>query len=309
MPRRSRGVESRRHPVEHARRAIVRDEVEVAIICSLPLEANAVLALFDDHWDEGPPGLTDAYSYSFGTLGGHHVVLAHPSGIGKAKAANAAATCASSFRNIRLALVVGICGGAPAAENKEEILLGDVVISSGIIQYDFGRQFPDHFRPKNTLKEPNARVGSLLAKLKTDFHRKALQGKVSEALAQSGASYPGNGDVLFQSSYRCDNAHQVARRRGNVKHEPAVHVGIVASGDSVIKSGKHRDNIIHETQAIAFEMEGAGVWDNFDCVIVVKGVCDYADSHKNKLWQGYAADTAAACTRALLQFWRGRPVR
>jgi nucleoside phosphorylase len=49
-------------------------------------------------------------------------------------------------------------------------------------------------------------------------------------------------------------------------------------------------------------MEGAGVWDNFPC-IVIKGVCDYADSHKNKKWQGYAAATAAACMKAFLKEW------
>jgi nucleoside phosphorylase len=46
-------------------------------------------------------------------------------------------------------------------------------------------------------------------------------------------------------------------------------------------------------------MEGAGVWDIFPCV-VIKGACDYADSHKNKVWQRYAAATAAACMKAFL---------
>jgi nucleoside phosphorylase len=49
-------------------------------------------------------------------------------------------------------------------------------------------------------------------------------------------------------------------------------------------------------------MEGAGVWDNFPCV-VIKGVCDYADSHKNKEWQAYATATAAACMKAFLNDW------
>ncbi|KAI1013599.1 hypothetical protein LB504_013194 [Fusarium proliferatum] len=49
-------------------------------------------------------------------------------------------------------------------------------------------------------------------------------------------------------------------------------------------------------------MEGAGVWDSFPC-IVIKGACDYADSHKDKDWQRYAAATAAACAKAFLGFW------
>jgi hypothetical protein len=37
--------------------------------------------------------------------------------------------------------------------------------------------------------------------------------------------------------------------------------------------------------------------------LVIKGVCDYADSHKNKRWQGYAAATAAAVTKGFLENW------
>ena len=69
-----------------------------------------------------------------------------------------------------------------------------------------------------------------------------------------------------------------------------------------MKSGEHRDKIAAKEKVIAFEMEGAGVWDNFPCV-VLKGVCDYADNHKNKKWQRYSAATAAACMKAFLKEW------
>jgi hypothetical protein len=49
-------------------------------------------------------------------------------------------------------------------------------------------------------------------------------------------------------------------------------------------------------------MEGAGVWNTMSCIII-KGVCDYADSHKNKAWQGYAAATGAAAAKAFLEYW------
>ena len=50
-------------------------------------------------------------------------------------------------------------------------------------------------------------------------------------------------------------------------------------------------------------MKGARLWENIP-TIVVKGVCDYTDSHKNKGWQYYAAVTAAACTKGILKIWR-----
>jgi hypothetical protein len=46
-------------------------------------------------------------------------------------------------------------------------------------------------------------------------------------------------------------------------------------------------------------MEAAGLMDNFPC-LVIRGICDYADSHKNKQWQGYAAATAGAYAKELL---------
>ncbi|KAJ4052197.1 hypothetical protein NW756_001631 [Fusarium oxysporum] len=131
------------------------------------------------------------------------------------------------------------------------------------------------------------------------------------------AEYPGSTkDRLFEASYHhtedqksCEqlgcNGGLILRSRleiAGARPTPDVHVGLMASGDSVLKSGKDRDRIAAAEGVIAFETEGAGVWDSFPC-IVVKGACDYADSHKSKVWQRYAAATAAACAKAFLSFW------
>jgi nucleoside phosphorylase len=77
-----------------------------------------------------------------------------------------------SYRNIGLALLVGICGGVPKTGNTE-ILLGDVIISDSVVEYDHGRQYPHGFRrkerPKGNLNGPNKEIRSLLAMLKTEF--------------------------------------------------------------------------------------------------------------------------------------------
>lgn len=67
-----------------------------------------------------------------------------------------------------------------------------------------------------------------------------------------------------------------------------------------MKSGEYRDKVAVKEGVIGFEMEGAGVWDNVLCVII-KGVCDYVDSHKNKRWQAYAAATGASAAKAFLE--------
>ena len=93
-----------------------RDEFEIAIICALRIESDAVEALFDEFWEEDDtygkaPG--DSNAYTTGRIGAHDVVLAFMPGMGKGAAAGVAASFRSSFPHIKLGLVVGICGGVP----------------------------------------------------------------------------------------------------------------------------------------------------------------------------------------------------
>ncbi|EXL40009.1 hypothetical protein FOCG_17404 [Fusarium oxysporum f. sp. radicis-lycopersici 26381] len=340
-----------------------RDEFEIAIICALNLEADAVLALFDHHWDEDQESQSygkargDPNAYSTGVIGQHNVVLAHLPGMGKVAAGNIAAFCRMSYPNISLALVVGICGGAPFyGKTKEEILLGDVIVSTGVVQYDLGSRYPDKFKEKDTLDDSPGRPGlelrSLLSKLKTKREHGKLQVATQNYLQQAlneptkPAGRPeGLHDNLFPVEYRhkhqesskcsicaawngksdpvCDVAlgstceelkcdiqqHLLRRRLGEVKEEneketpfPMIHFGRFASGDMVIKSGEFRDQLTASKGAIGFEMESVGVWETFPSV-VIKGVSDYADSHKNDDWHDYAAASAAACTKAFLTYW------
>ncbi|KAM0082396.1 hypothetical protein ACKRZS_005380 [Fusarium odoratissimum] len=304
---------------------------EIAIICALTLEADAIEALFDHHWeDDGPPFDKvpgDPNAYSTGVIGRFNVVLAHMPGMGKVHAATVASNCGKSFPSIKLDLVVGICGVVPFGPAKDEIILGDVIISNGVIQYDFGRQLPERFARKDTLLDvpgrPNLEIRGVLAKLEGLRHRRQLNAKIEDHLAvlqsdpELHAEYPGaTKDRLFEASYRhtddqrsCEqlrcNGKLMSRSRlstADVPTKPAIHFGLMASGDVVMKSGEDRDRIATAEGIIAFEMEGAGVWDSFPCIII-KGGCDYADSHKSKVWQRYAAATAAACAKAFLGFW------
>jgi nucleoside phosphorylase len=326
---------------------------KIAIICALPLEASAVSTLFDEQWEYDQtygraPG--DLNVYSTGLIGHHSVVLVHMPNMGKVAAATAAACLRASFQGIKLALVVGICGGAPSGNQpSEDILLGDVVISEGLVQYDLGRQFPNNTfvrkdTPRDNLPRPGPEIRAALAKLKaklqTERGRNWLHNKTSEyvrVLRQElgdMVTYPGaTEDRLFESSYRhkhrrplecaicvtgdgvcdvaigmsckqlkCDEHELVPRARVSQPYKPIVHFGLIASGDTVMKSGEDRDEIAARDGIIAFEMEGAGVWEPCPS-LVIKGVCDYADSHKSKRWQGYAAATAAAVVKVFLESW------
>ncbi|KAF2221274.1 hypothetical protein BDZ85DRAFT_14975 [Elsinoe ampelina] len=98
---------------------------------------------------------------------------------------------------------------------------------------------------------------------------------------------------------RCERCHQ---NPGSCSHDPQILFGRVGTADTVVKSGTYRDKVAEEGDLIAFEMEASGSWERLP-TIVVKAVSDYADSHKNKSWQIYAAAVAASGAKALLKQW------
>ncbi|KAF3280831.1 hypothetical protein TWF970_002516 [Orbilia oligospora] len=232
-----------------------RSDFEIAIICALPLEASVVSESFDRRYDEQAYGKAqgDSNAYSTGVIGNHNVVLVHMPDMGKVAAATAAACLHSSFQNIQLALTVGICGAAPFdPQSGKDIHIGDVVISEGLIQYDLGRQYPNNIfmrkdTPRDNLPRPRPKVRAILAKLKTKQGLCWLQNKLSEHLKvlpqklSETAPHPGAiEDELFTN--------------GGVTN-PTTHFGLIASGDTVMKSEEDRDFIISRDGVIAFEME------------------------------------------------------
>lgn len=340
-----------------------RDEFKIAIFCALGIEYDAVSLLVDEFWDEktlcfdgSAPG--DANRYKLGRIGRANVVLVLLSNMGKASAASSATSLTMSYRELQVIILTGICGGVPQSSTGQELLLGDVVVSKGIIQYDLGRRFPGHFAMKDSLEDvlsrPKKNIRNMLAFLQTDLERESVEERTALLLRQLQQKnpkyqYPGaDKDRLFEAGFRhkhrapllpeslclcndsaaaCEESrtmscqelgcpdniqHLVSRerlkprryvehdsRRGDA-HSPSIFVGLFGSGDTVLKSGEDRDQMANKYDIMAFEMEAAGVWDTNPC-IVVKGVCDYADSHKNKSWQAFASATAASAAKALIE--------
>jgi nucleoside phosphorylase len=126
-----------------------RDEFEIAIICALPIEWNAVEALFDKNYETDGfsygKAVGDRNAYTIGKLGNQHVVLAYMLGMGSVSAIAVAANIFLSFQGIKIDLIVGVYGGVPTTSDGTEILLGDVIISTLVVQVDFGRQYPNKF--------------------------------------------------------------------------------------------------------------------------------------------------------------------
>jgi nucleoside phosphorylase len=88
--------------------------------------------------------------------------------------------------------------------------------------------------------------------------------------------------------------------RTEEEDNPTVHYGLIASANQLMKDALMRDKLSEEKNVLCFEMEAAGLMNHFPC-LVIRGICDYSDTHKNKAWQGYAAMAAAAHTKDLLK--------
>lgn len=66
-----------------------------------------------------------------------------------------------------------------------------------------------------------------------------------------------------------------------------------------MKDALTRDALAAKKDVPCFEMEAEGLMNHFPC-LVIRGTCDYSDTHKNDIWQGYAAMVAAAYAKDLL---------
>ncbi|EED11834.1 WD repeat-containing protein, putative [Talaromyces stipitatus ATCC 10500] len=298
----------------------------VGWICALNTEYVAAQEFLDDEHE--PPEFVspnDTNDYTLGRLGKHNVVIAVlPDGeYGTALAASVATNMLHSFPNVRIGLMVGIGGGAPS--RKHDIRLGDIVVSAprdgdgGVFQYDFGKTIQKQaFHYTGFLNQPPQILRAAVAGIQAQHERKGHRlEEVMESilernprLRQKYRRPQPSSDRLFKAEIThtktcaelCANDPScLVERRERAEHEddPVIHYGLIASGNQLMKDAVIRDRLAEEKDVLCFEMEAAGLMNHFPC-LVIRGICDYSDSHKNKEWQGYAAMAAAAYTKDLL---------
>ncbi|KAM0489493.1 hypothetical protein ACHAP8_012518 [Fusarium lateritium] len=304
---------------------IQSDDITVAIFCALPKEAVAVRLVFDERFDcDVAPG-QQLYVYSYGRVGEHNIVLTVPHQMGTVKASQCAAVVAQQFPNIRLALLIGIGGGIPGAD--ADIRLGDVAVSipqdnhPGVIEYDYGKYTQNgEFVLKGSLDKPapiliSADMSLQMDEMEDEFPMDEMLQRVTQNRHFSRPSR----DVLFADTFHhaggkncsaCDNSNQ--KQIVNREHrdrDVVIHRGLILSGGGVIKNPEDRDRLRRgNKQAICYEMEAAGIMDQIPC-LVIRGICDYSDTHKSDEWHHYAAAVAAAYGGAILMKIRGDQLR
>lgn len=306
-------------------------------IAALPIERAAATALLDERHGT-PDGFAqhecDTNSYTWGRMGKHKIVVASlPAGIcGTIPAAMTASNLLSSLPHIRIGLLVGIGGAVARPGQDRDIRLGDVVVSQpqgshgGVIQHDLVKaKLHETWELKGSLNMPPMVLLNALSNLQAEHEM--TPSKIPDLLQAMWKANPqmkkarGNSpafvhqgfenDQLFVSAYEhaggstctlCDASKSVKREVRNTT-APEVHYGVIASGNKLIRDATMRDQVADflGKDCICFEMEAAGLMNHFPC-LVIRGVCDYADSHKNDRWQRYASATAAAFAKELLGF-------
>ncbi|KAF9885377.1 hypothetical protein FE257_012995 [Aspergillus nanangensis] len=303
------------------------NDYTVGWICALPCEYAAAQSCLDEEHDDlsVDDSQGDNHDFTLGQIGKHNVVIAvlPKGGHGTTSATAVARDMLHCFPNIRIGLMVGIGGGMPT---EQDIRLGDVVVSapqngmSGVFQYDFGKSVQDQaFVYTGVLDQPPVALRAAMAKTEARYDLKGhqieerLNAILSEnpRLRQKYSRPSPTTDLLFKPGLTHDSIcnhktgcvndqiNLVLREERSQCEAIAIHYGTIASGNQLIKNAAIRDMLSKEKNILCFEMEAAGLMNHFPCA-VIRGICDYSDSHKNDQWQGYAALTAALYTKDLL---------
>ncbi|KAK6524489.1 hypothetical protein TWF281_011396 [Arthrobotrys megalospora] len=313
----------------------------VGWVCALPEEQTAALAMLDKQHPDLLIPSTDKNAYILGEIHGHNVVIAClPSGqIGNNPAVAVATRMISTFQSIRFGLLVGVGGGIPPKVRLGDIVVSTPTGQyPGVVQWDFGKM-ENEFKRTGALNNPPTILLTAISKLRTfveaegtkipqymddlKVNRPRLAAKYlwNESLKDLHADGGQNAEAAFLTwlwrtflaviGFLFGWSTLASTPRPEVKEEddergpgePRIHYGLIASGNQVIKNAKFRDNVNQSLggDVLCFEMEAAGLMIDFPC-IVIRGICDYADSKKAKDWQEYAAAIAAAYAKEFLSY-------
>ena len=209
------------------------------------------------------PGLADGALLS-GTIGNTPVALLR---CGVGKIASATAVAAASALQPRYIISVGSAGALHAGHK-----VGDVVISTEVIQHDF-----------------------------------AAVGASGFSLFGYGGAWPSSGDPILRSDPAVALIAESAARAEGTSRRFAVSTGRIATGDWFVNDAATRDAIAERTGADLVEMEGAAiafVAQQFNTPwIVIRSVSDAGDGGAAPSFDEYlplAASNAAAIVRAIL---------
>ncbi|THX51502.1 purine and uridine phosphorylase, partial [Aureobasidium pullulans] len=298
------------------------EDIQIGWICALTTEASVAQLMLDHIYNETIPlPRHDDNIYTYGRInlktgdGFHNIAIAQLplAETGKASVATVAKDMRRTFPNIKFGLMVGIAGGIWS--RGTDVRLGDVVVGvsddngSGVIQYDHGKYLQDSAFVQRGVMNKAPKLLRTAVGIVQRNHMCKIRDYVTSLNSpeiREFAHRPAH-DYLFKPKYthkvKGRSCRHCASDRLRNRPErsftyPAIHYGPIASGDAVIKDALFAQAIQEKHGVLCFEMEAAGL-DAFPC-LVIRGISDYADTHKNDDWHPYAAAAAAAYAKEVL---------
>ncbi|KAK8081359.1 phosphorylase superfamily protein [Apiospora saccharicola] len=320
-----------------------KSDVTVAVITTLPCEFNASLRQLDEY-DADRKRLNetiminskpDFFVFVQGKILGQQILLVKLMSPGVVDATGTAQHIAANYSSIKLIIVAGVCAGVAKPSNGADLLIGDVVIGNAVLPYADGLHwYPDKVAQRNNMlqRSLSRKVRSLLGVLEDGLLISQFEERLNTLQSRPpnlGRLFPANYHHVHRRSSRipctcdpdtgeacedalrancnvvgCDDSMQIDRTSTD---DGRIHVriGPYASAPIIMRNPAIRDQMAERFGILAFEMELTGLWASETPVVPIKGVCDYADSHKNKDWQEFAADTAACAMKEFIRSYLG----
>jgi nucleoside phosphorylase len=174
----------------------------------------------------------------------------------------------------KMAVMTGICAGVKGSVN-----LGDLVVASQCFEHSSGQLWDGQFIPvQNRVSIPPWVLDFLMSVTDSEELQEQIQG--------------GFGQMLPSES------------------KPKIHYGAMACGPQVIKDQSYIELLrSKEHSLLAIDMESYGLalatsmcstYSRTIVPLVVKGVCDFADSEKGDDWHDYCSYASAAFMHSVL---------
>ncbi|WP_285640919.1 hypothetical protein [Lentzea sp. NBRC 102530] len=245
---------------------VFSSKVDVLILAALPKELAAVRAN-SGPWRHAKDPDT---GFEYWVTQAYHGLTIAAAGMNSMGSVSAALTTSAALNALdpTRVILVGICAAV-----SPRVHLGDVCVSDQLVDYDLGKIKRGSFSPRWNVFPVDPELLRLAKHFQSDDWGETV----------------------------------LVKRPGGSASKPRVHFGTILTGSKVVADSDVVDSLRSVwTQAIGLEMEGGGAaaaahqHKNRTSILVVKGVCDRANSAKNDKWQGYAADAAARYAISLL---------
>lgn len=322
---------SRSPPRSNLKRFPHTEEYTIGWICSNSKTLSLAVAMLDERYAYPTAPINASYTYIKGSISHHNIVISCPriedSIEDPTKRLNPN-DLRKSFPSIKYCFIIGIGSGISPL-----LQLGDVVITKP--PQHFQRINSNHYtnEPPEAWEHFPSSLLSALNQIKLAWNS-FLSGIIPRHIEEAKEKAPHlrslrlnpdrTQDLLFKASYKHVNRPETTNGSASLgdglEEVPCYHCDVSQSivrppRDIKIHLGRTTSETwVIERTAILNEL-ATNYIDHMLCIeqkaayfrttvpyLLISGICDYADSHKNKTWQDLATANAVACAKGIVEY-------